>query len=88
MSRLVGVRLSLSLAALGTALFAQQVQAEGAVAPAVAADNGEQIIVTAKTTRSATSIPAAEMQKILPGVAPLKAIATLPGVLYLSLIHI
>ncbi len=84
MSRLVGVRLSLSLAALGTALFAQQVQAEGAVAPAVAADNGEQIIVTAKTTRSATSIPAAEMQKILPGVAPLKAIATLPGVLYIT----
>ncbi|MDI1294340.1 MAG: TonB-dependent receptor plug domain-containing protein [bacterium] len=42
------------------------------------------IIVTAKTTRSATALPQTEMQKILPGVSPLKAIQTLPGVLYIT----
>ena len=42
------------------------------------------ILVTAKQTRSATAIPASEIQKILPGVSPLKAIQTLPGVLYVT----
>ncbi|MBV1689443.1 TonB-dependent receptor plug domain-containing protein [Novosphingobium sp. G106] len=42
------------------------------------------IVVTAKTVRSATAIPQVEIQKILPGVSPLKAIQTLPGVLYIT----
>ncbi|MBW8755294.1 MAG: TonB-dependent receptor plug domain-containing protein [Sphingomonadales bacterium] len=42
------------------------------------------IVVTAKTTRSATAIPQVEIQKILPGISPLKAIQTLPGVLYIT----
>ena len=46
--------------------------------------SGEAIIVTAKQTRSATAVTSAEIQKILPGVSPLKAIETLPGVLYIS----
>ena len=48
-------------------------------------DSAGTIIVTgAKSTRSATAIPQAEIQKILPGVSPLKAIQTLPGVLYIT----
>jgi iron complex outermembrane receptor protein len=47
-------------------------------------DVDSQIVVTAKTTRSATAIPQSEIQKILPGVSPLKAIQTLPGVLYIT----
>lgn len=47
-------------------------------------DEAGSIIVTAKQTRSATAIPASEIQKILPGVSPLKAIQTLPGVLYIT----
>jgi outer membrane receptor protein involved in Fe transport len=49
-----------------------------------AIDPAGQIVVTAKTTRSATAIPQVEIQKILPGVSPLKAIQTLPGVLYIT----
>ncbi len=51
---------------------------------ASAADSSETIIVTAKATRSATAVTHAEIQKILPGVSPLKAIETLPGVLYIT----
>jgi len=40
--------------------------------------------VTGTSTRSATAIPQSEIQKILPGVSPLKAIQTLPGVLYIT----
>jgi iron complex outermembrane receptor protein len=59
--------------------------AEPAPETTVADDAGSSIIVTAaKSTRSATAIPASEIQKILPGISPLKAIQTLPGVLYLT----
>lgn len=51
-------------------------------APENAGDSS--ILVIAKQTRSATAIPASEIQKILPGVSPLKAIQTLPGVLYVT----
>lgn len=53
-------------------------------AAADAADEGTIIVTGAKTTRSATAISQAEIQKILPGVSPLKAIQTLPGVLYIT----
>jgi iron complex outermembrane recepter protein len=42
------------------------------------------VIVTANQTRTSVALPGAEMQKILPGVSPLKAIQTLPGVLYIT----
>jgi iron complex outermembrane receptor protein len=48
--------------------------------PAKSTRSATAIIVTgAKATRSAS-----EIQKILPGVSPLKAIQTLPGVLYIT----
>ena len=48
-------------------------------------DTAQDVVVTgAKQTRSATAVTGAEIQKILPGVSPLKAIETLPGVLYIT----
>jgi hypothetical protein len=53
------------------------------VASAQTAPAVEDVVVTAaKTTRSSVAIGAVEIQKILPGVNPLKAIETLPGVLF------
>lgn len=60
--------------------------------PTPAADQAAQvdgeatsIVVTGvKATRSATAITTTEIQKILPGVAPFKAIQTLPGVMYVT----
>lgn len=43
----------------------------------------EEVVVTVqRATRSAVSIAGPELQKILPGIAPLKAIQTLPGVAF------
>jgi hypothetical protein len=81
---LAGTALSLCSA---TQAMARDDAAADAVAPAEDgdADSGATIIVTgAKSTRSATAISEVEIQKILPGVSPLKAIQTLPGVLYIT----
>lgn len=65
------------------ALAADEAAAEASPAGEALAD-ANTIVVTAKTTRSATAIQQVEIQKILPGVSPLKAIQTLPGVLYIT----
>ncbi|MGR4893574.1 TonB-dependent receptor [Sphingopyxis sp. LARHCG72] len=49
-----------------------------------ASDGGTILVTATRTTRSSTEIPQVEIQKILPGVSPLKAIQTLPGVLYIT----
>ena len=55
----------------------------GALAASGDGDLSETVVVTAeKTTRSSVVISGAQAQKILPGLAPLKAIETLPGVLF------
>ena len=52
-------------------------------APAAAAVDVNEIVVTAtNTTRSAVALGGQEMQKIVPGISPLKAIETLPGVIF------
>jgi len=57
----------------------------GAAQPDTAqADDASTIVITGRSTRSSTELPGTEMQKILPGVSPLKAIQTLPGVLYIT----
>ena len=62
-----------------------QAPAEPAPAEEAAASGNSEIIVTGvKATRSATAITTTEIQKILPGVAPFKAIQTLPGVMYVT----
>ncbi|QJU58037.1 TonB-dependent receptor [Sphingomonas sp. AP4-R1] len=83
------VRTSLFALMVGCAAGAHAATPADAPAADVAAPAAEEgdagaILVTAKATRSATAIPSAEIQKILPGISPLKAIQTLPGVLYIT----
>lgn len=81
------IRSTSSLLALAGALFYANLacaQTAGAESSSGADDESSTIIVNAKSTRSATAIPQSEIQKILPGVSPLKAIQTLPGVLYIT----
>ncbi|MBN8885597.1 MAG: TonB-dependent receptor [Rudaea sp.] len=89
-----GQRVCVLSAAVFCALVAMQAgAAETAAAPADAADVAaasadganqlDSVVVSAKnSTRSAVSLSGAEIQKIQPGASPLKAIQTLPGVLY------
>ncbi|GAA0295960.1 TonB-dependent receptor [Sphingomonas oligophenolica] len=58
-------------------------------APAKATDadapaGDSEIVVTGRKTRSVAEVSGVEIQKILPGISPLKAIQTLPGVTYLT----
>jgi hypothetical protein len=41
-------------------------------------------IVTGRVTRSVTQVTNVEIQKVLPGISPLKAIQTLPGVTFMT----
>ncbi|MEP6784358.1 MAG: TonB-dependent receptor plug domain-containing protein [Sphingomonadales bacterium] len=85
MLRRSALRHTVCAAVLATAMIATPAFAEDAPAPAADNDSdGGSIVVTAKQTRSATAIPGSEIQKILPGISPLKAIQTLPGVLYIT----
>ena len=71
--------------AMATPALAQAPAEEAAAQVAAAEGGNSEIIVTGvKATRSATAITTAEIQKILPGVAPFKAIQTLPGVMYVT----
>ncbi|HWI86207.1 MAG TPA: TonB-dependent receptor [Sphingomonas sp.] len=88
------IRAHISLTAFiasGLAAATAQAADTPAVAPAAAADSttgggesGDAIVVTGRHTRSVTAMTGPEIQKILPGVSPLKAIQTLPGVTYLT----
>ena len=83
---------SVSLLAVAAALMsAGAAHAQQPPASAMPADDaapaeveGSTIVVTGGRTRTAVELPGTEMQKILPGVSPLKAIQTLPGVLYIT----
>lgn len=67
--------------ALGALMTAQSAwAAEGDVDTTV----DELLVTTARETRSSVLLSGTEMQKILPGVNPLKAIQTLPGVTYVT----
>ena len=61
---------------------AQPPSAEAATAAAAPAEAAGIVVEVARTTRSSVLIGAPELQKILPGVSPLKAIETLPGVIF------
>ncbi len=91
MARTTVSLLALVIAGLASAAAQAADPANAAPAAAPVADagagdtEGDTVIVTgAKATRSSTAISGAEIQKILPGVSPLKAIQTLPGVLYIT----
>ena len=71
---------------LGLAMpaHAEEAAAEAAADLDASDDAAGQIIVTGQATRSASTITAVEIQNILPGDSPLKAIQTLPGVTYIT----
>ena len=77
---------SLRLAALSTlATTISCFPAAAEEAPTQPGDDTDiqAIVVTAtRATRSSVAIGAVEAQKVLPGISPLKAIETLPGVVY------
>ncbi|SDA17037.1 TonB-dependent receptor [Sphingomonas sp. NFR15] len=51
---------------------------------APAGDDDQQIVVTGRRTRSVVEMDGIQIQKQLPGINPLKAIQTLPGVTFLT----
>jgi iron complex outermembrane recepter protein len=72
-----------ALSAFSLATATLPVMADEASAPAVDDNDLQEIVVTTgRTTRSSVSLVGAEAQKLLPGISPLKAIQTLPGVVY------
>lgn len=76
----------LAATALAGATTAGPAWAADAVSAATPTDSGsavsEVMVTLAKTTRSSVLISGTETQKLLPGISPLKAIETLPGVIY------
>jgi hypothetical protein len=85
------IRSSVSLLAIASACLlpaaAMAQDAADAPAPAAAPAETEQpgdIIISGRQTRTAVTLQGSEIQKILPGISPLKAIQTLPGVLYIT----
>jgi hypothetical protein len=65
--------------------FAADAADAGAPEAEAGTEGADAIIVTGRTTtRSVTQVSAVEIQKVLPGVSPLKAIQTLPGVTFLT----
>jgi iron complex outermembrane receptor protein len=65
------------------AIGAHVARADDAAMGASDADDLQAIVVTAeKTTRSSVAVGGVAVQKLLPGISPLKAIQTLPGVVY------
>jgi hypothetical protein len=79
---------ALGALAMAQAAFAAENTPAAPVAAEPAADPAdavEQVLVTSlSATRSAVQLSGSEMQKILPGLSPLKAIQTLPGVTYVT----
>ncbi|TVV73853.1 TonB-dependent receptor [Sphingomonas solaris] len=82
---LAGVALA-ALVATGPARAADTAPAIDTAADVGTGDaaGSDTIVVTGRTTRSVTQVTALDIQKVLPGVSPLKAIQTLPGVTFLT----
>jgi outer membrane receptor protein involved in Fe transport len=77
----IALMLATALTGLGAAGAAAAQTTDAAQAPAGTAVQ-ELIVTVSRTTRSSVSLAGQEAQKILPGVSPLKAIESLPGVVF------
>ena len=75
-----------ALSATGTATAQDAATSATETSTVASADSAPigDIVVTGSQTRTAVAVQGLEIQKILPGVSPLKAIQTLPGVLYIT----
>jgi hypothetical protein len=76
-----GLPIAAANAADAVATAAEPTQ-PGADAPDT--DQNAAIVVTSRRTRSVVTLEGKEIQKILPGISPLKALQTLPGVTFLT----
>ena len=77
------LRLTAALSAFSLATCLPALADEAITQPTDDGADLQQIVVTTgKTTRSSVVLAGPETQKILPGISPLKAIETLPGVVY------
>ena len=74
--------LTAALSALSFATLSLPALADDATQQTDNNDLQEIVVTTGRTTRSSVALAAVEAQKILPGISPLKAIETLPGVVY------
>jgi outer membrane receptor protein involved in Fe transport len=63
-----------------SAAFAQEAAVSASTPPE--GQVGELVVTTTRTTRSSVTLSGQEVQKIVPGISPLKAIQTLPGVVF------
>jgi iron complex outermembrane receptor protein len=75
-------RAILAVTAATAALMTVAGTAHAEAAAETAAQTSEVVVTAVRTTRSAVALEAQEVQRIMPGASPLKAIQTLPGVLY------
>lgn len=81
MQSLNGVSRTLLMATTALCVLSAAAAAQAADAAAAPSAVVEEIVVTSvNTTRSAVALSGQETQKILPGINPLKALQTLPGV--------
>jgi iron complex outermembrane receptor protein len=71
----------LAVAGAAFAETASETPAQPADGPAQGQVN-ELVVTATRTTRSSVTLAGQETQKILPGISPLKAIQTLPGVVF------
>lgn len=79
---LASTSLAWSIASFAAAVPADVPAADVPAADTPGADAGDlgEIVVTSHRTRSVAEISSVEIQKVLPGISPLKALQTLPGV--------
>jgi iron complex outermembrane receptor protein len=76
-------RIQTVLLAFGAVSLGQSILPAAADDADASSDALQEIVVTAtNTTQSSVAVDDIEVQKLLPGISPLKAIETLPGVVY------
>jgi hypothetical protein len=73
---------ALCLLPLGSAWAAEAPAAEAPAVDSASQTETQQVQVTYRRTRSSTALTALEVQALLPGTNPIKALQTLPGVSY------
>jgi iron complex outermembrane receptor protein len=78
------LRITAVLSAFSLSTVCLPALAEDAASQPTADNNDMQeiVVTTEKTTRSSVALGGPEVQKLLPGDSPLKAVETLPGVIY------
>ena len=82
--KLKSLRITAALSAVSLSTVCLPALADDTASQPTADNNDMQeiVVTTQKTTRSSVALGGPEVQKLLPGDSPLKAVETLPGVIY------